>query len=369
MKFSCNRDILLKNLHLVQRATDPKNRVAVMRNVLFEVGANKLSMAGNDHRIGIKAEMECTVESEGVITVPCPILIEVLGVMMDNTVYFSLDDSVMRMECGRSRYNFNCIPADDYPPFPKVEGKETFEVDKKMLDIGIRQTIFATNPDDARAFMGGVLLKMEKDKKELRFVSTDGHRLATRKFVVEGQPIPDSQVVIPTRTLTELLRIIQDSEQKTVKVAVDSKSVSFSVDSIYLVSRLIEAEYPKYEKVIPDMSEGSCRVNRLRLLNAARGASIMACSKENRDIIEINITDESIRFSSTTKDVGSANEEVEITKKGKDVRVAFNSRYIIDFLNAVDDEEIVIEYRGELDPGFFHTDMPDYSYVLMPVKV
>jgi DNA polymerase III subunit beta len=369
MKFSCGRDILLKNLHLAQRATDAKNRTPVLRNVLFELSGNRLSMIGYDHRIGIKADMECVGEEDGRITVPCPLVIEVLSVMMEKTVYFSLEDTVLHMECGRSRYNFNCIPAEDFPPFPKSEGKDVFDMDKKMLDIGIRQTIFATNPDDARVFMGGVLMKTEKDSKIVRFVSTDGHRLAMRVFVVEGQQLPESQVIIPTRTLSELLRVLTDSEQKAVKISVDSKSVSFSTDGVYIVSRLIETEYPKFERVIPDHSEGSCRVNRLRLLSAARGASIMACSKENRDIIEINITDESIRFASTTKDVGSANEEVEITKKGKDVRIAFNSKYIIDFLNSVDDEEIVIDYKDELDPGHFHTDMPDYTYVLMPVKV
>jgi DNA polymerase-3 subunit beta len=369
MKFSCNRETLLKTLHLAHRATDAKNRVPVLRNVLFELRGNRLSMTGFDHRIGIRADIECAGEADGRITVPCQILLDVLGVMMDGTVYFSLDETVMSMECGRSKYNFNCIPADDFPPFPKAEGKEAFEVSREMLEIGIRQTVFATNPDDARAFMGGVLLKADKEKKEVRFIATDGHRLAMRVLMLEGH-VPETQVVIPTRTLAEVLRVIQEAKENMVKVTVDEKSsVTFKADGVLIVSRLVDAEYPKYERVIPSVSEGSCRVNRQRLLSAVRGASIMACSKENRDIIEMSINDESIRFTSATKDVGSAAEEVEINKKGKDVRIAFNSKYIIDFLNAVDDDEVVIEYKDELDPGYFHTDMPDYTYVLMPVKV
>jgi len=369
MKFSCNRELLLKNLHLAQRATDQKNRVPVLRNVLFELSGNKLSMTGFDHRIGIKAAIECSGEGDGRITVPCQLLLDVLGVMMDNMVYFNLDDTVMSMECGRSKYNFNCIPADDFPPFPKSDGKEAFEIGKDMLEKGIKQTVFATNPDDARAFMGGVLLKTEKEKKEVRFISTDGHRLAMRVFVVEGS-VPETQAIVPTRTLSEVLRVIQDAKENTAKITIDEKqSISFKADGVLIVSRLVEAEYPKYERVIPSVSEGSCRVNRQRLLSAVRGASIMACSKENRDIIEMSINDENIRFTSATKDVGSANEEVEINKKGKDVRIAFNSKYIIDFLNAVEEDEVVIEYKDELDPGHFHTDMPDYTYVLMPVKV
>lgn len=369
MKFSCERETLLKNLHVAQRATDPKSNVAVLRNVLLDLSGNRLSMVGYDHRIGIRTGMECNVEKEGRITVPCALLLEVLGVMQEGTVYFTLDDSVMHMECGRSKYNFNCIPADDFPPFPKSEGKEVLELSPTILDQGIRQTLFATNAEDPRAFMGGVLISMEKEKGSIRFVATDGHRLAMRKFSVEGQSIMNQNVVVPSRTLGEVLRILADAGSDPVKVSVDARSISFTIDDRFIISRLVDAEYPKYEKVVPSRNEGSCRVNRLRMMGSVRGASIMARSKENKDLIEINVTDESIRFSSSTQDVGSANEEIEVTKKGRDIRVAFNSKYIIDFLNAVEDDEVIFEYTGELDPGMFHTDMPDYVYVLMPIKV
>jgi len=326
-------------------------------------------MVGYDHRIGIRTSMECSVEEEGRITVPCALLIEVLGIMLEDTVYFSLDGTVMNMECGRSTYNFNCIPADDFPPFPKIEGKDNFELDISLLGTGIKQTLFATNPDDPRAFMGGMLFNLEKEKSEVKFVATDGHRLAMRKFQLDGQSIPNSQAIVPSRTMAELLRVLPEADEGKINVSIDEKSISFTVKDVFIISRLVEADYPKFERVVPTRCEGSCRVNRVRMLGAVRGASIMARSKENRDLVEINVTDESIRFSSSTQDVGSANEEVEVTKKGKDVRVAFNSKYIIDFLTAVDDEEVIFEFTEELDPGLFHTDMPDYTYVLMPIKV
>jgi len=361
--------MLLKNLHIAQRATDQKSTTAVLKNVLIELSAGRLSIVGFDHRIGIKSSMDCSIEEEGKVTVPCAIIMEILGVMSEETVYFSLDGNIMHLECGRSKYNFNCIPADDFPPFPKSEGKDTFDIDVAVLEMGIRQTVFSTNPEDPRAFMGGVLVKMEKTKSDIKFVATDGHRLAFRRFTVEGASIPDRQLIVPTRTLGELLRVMGDAKDKKVTVTVEPKSISFSAGDVFIVSRLVEADYPKFEKVIPERSEGSCRVNRVRMQGAVKGASIMASSKENRGLIEINVTDESIRFSSSTQDVGSANEELEITKKGRDIRVAFNSKYILDFLNAVEDDEVVFEYNGELDPGLFHTDMPDYTYVLMPIKV
>jgi len=367
MKFFCSRDKLIKNLQIAQRAVDAKSQAAVLRNVLMDASGGKLNLVGYDHRMGIRTSIDCQIDTEGSITVPCALLIDILGVMQEEQVYFTLEDSSMKVECGRSKYNLSCISADDFPPFPKIEGKDTFEMEAGVLETGIRQTIFATNPDDHRAFMGGVLLNLEKN--EIKFVSTDGHRLAMRKFDVPGGSLPTQKVIIPTRTLNELLRILPDAGEEKVKVTVDVKSISFTLDGVFVTSRLVEAEYPKFEKVIPTRAEGQCRINRTRMMGSVRGASIMARSKENRDLIEINVTDDSIKFTSSTQDVGSASEELEVVKKGKDIRVAFNSKYILDFLGAVEEDEVVFDYTEELDPGLFHTDMPGYTYVLMPIKV
>lgn len=384
MKFSCSREELTKNLNVAQRATDSKSNVMVLRNVLFELKEGRLGLIGYDHRIGIKTSMKCEIDQEGSITVPCGLMLEVLGVLSDPVVNFSLEGSVMTMECGKSRYNFTCIPSDDFPPFPKTSGGKKFSLPANVLDKAVRQTIYATNADDPRPFMGGVYM-CGKDGA-LIFVSTDGHRMTLRVLPDQKTPMEEKGVIIPARTLQELLRILpsgknaekvdKDKEEEgkeksapSVKISVQDDNISFDFDEVYMISRLVKAEYPNYEKVLPTSTKGSCRIARNRFANAVRGVAIMARAKENQHIIELHIGDGALNLHSSTQDVGSADEVVDIEKKGTDIKVSFNSKYIIDFLNSVEDDEVIIDYSEDLKATLFHTDTPDYKYVLMPIKI
>lgn len=385
MKFSCSREELAKNLTIAQRATDARSNVQVLRNVLFDLEDNRLNLVGYDHRIGIRTSMACTVEEAGSVTVPCALVLEVLGVMGDETVFFNLDGNTLALECGKSAYKFECIESDDFPPFPQMSSGKEFSMDAAVLERGIKRTLFATNPDDPRAFMGGVYFGVENGG--LALVSTDGHRLTW--FHVPGQaaPLGDKGVIVPARTLTELLRILPApakpekgdkaeegaAEAKAasgaVIITVQDDAISFAADGIYMISRLVKADYPNYEKVIPSEKLGECRVARGRLANAVRGAAIMARAKENQYIIEFSVADNVLQLSSSTQDVGSAREEVDIEQKGSKISVSFNSRYVLDFLNAVPEDEVVFQYSEPLKATLFHTDNPDYKYVLMPIKM
>jgi DNA polymerase-3 subunit beta len=356
--------MLFKNLKMVQRATDQKSNIIVLRNVLFDLCDGRLKLTGYDHRIGIKSEMECDVEVEGSITVPCALLLEVLDVVHEERVSFMLEESILHMTCGKSKYDFSCFPADDFPSLPTSEEKDMFNLVKDVLQVGIRQTLYSTAPDDPRAFMGGILVKIEKGV--ISFVATDGHRLVVRKF--EAKDVLEKSIIVPARAMAEVLKILSDAGEEPIKVAIDDKKVSFTIGSVVVVSRLVEAEFPKYEKIIPAKSDGICRVNRIRMIAAVKGASIMSQSKDNKDLIAVKVVDDSMNFSASTQDIGSADEEIDVAKKGKDVSIAFNARFILDFLNAIEDEEVLFEYVGEVNPGVFHADSPDYIYILMPIK-
>ncbi len=368
MNFSCERNLLTKGLQLASRATDSKSNIAVLKNVLLDLEADKLNIIGFDHRIGIRTTIPCSASTMGKTTVPYGLMVEILNVMQDSTVHIFNEGNVLRLECGRSRYSVNCVSAEDFPPFPAIDDARAFKIPREILETGLRQTYFATSVDDPRAFMNGVFVKKEYEK--MVFVGTDGHRLAVRYFSLPATvSVPDFSLIAPTKAINELLRVLGDSGQDTVKITVGDKYIAFTVGENFVISRLIDANYPKFEKVIPESSSGSCRMSKAKLAGAVRGAAIMATGRENKGIIEISITDNAIMLSANTQDVGSAVEEIEAVKKGKDIRVAYNSRYIIDFLNTIDDDEIVFEYNEELNPGFFHTDAPDYKYVLMPIKI
>lgn len=378
MKFSCNREELLKNLNIAQRATDPRSNIMVLRNVLFDLEEDRLNLVGYDHRIGIRTSMSCTVEEAGSVTVPCALMLEVLSVKSDDNVYCTLEDDILSLECGKSKYSFNCIPSEDFPPFPQMSGGKTFDIPAAAMETGVKRTLFATNPDDPRAFMGGLFLGTESGG--LVMVATDGHRLTYNRIPDQSAPLDAKGVIVPARTMNELLRIFPSAKpEKTEKedkkkepkvtVTVQEDAIAFSLDGIYMISRLIKVDYPNYDKVIPGTNKGSCRVSKTRLISAVRGAAIMARAKENQNIIEFRVDGDVLRLSASTQDIGSAAEEVDIEHKGANIGVSFNSKYILEFLNVVEADEAVFEFSEELKATLFHVDSPDYKYVLMPIKI
>jgi DNA polymerase-3 subunit beta len=322
--------------------------------------------------------MSCTVEESGSVTVPCALMLEVLSVKSDDNVYCTLEDDILSLECGKSKYSFNCIPSEDFPPFPQMSGGKSFDIPAAAMELSIRRTLFATNPDDPRAFMGGLFIGVETGS--LIMVATDGHRLTYSRIPDQSAPLDAKGVIVPARTMNELLRIFpsakpekadKDEKQKEAKVTVtvQDDAISFSLDGIYMISRLIKVDYPNYEKVIPGTNKGSCRVSKTRLISAVRGAAIMARAKENQNIIEFRVDGDVLRLSASTQDIGSAAEEVDIEHKGANIGVSFNSKYILEFLNVVEADEAVFEFSEELKATLFHVDSPDYKYVLMPIKI
>ncbi|MEW6202556.1 MAG: DNA polymerase III subunit beta, partial [bacterium] len=240
------------------------------------------------------------------------------------------------------------------------------QLKSNILMKGINRTIIATDENDPRAYMGGICL--ETGKSGINFVATDGRRLGINTYGENGEKYPEIKIIIPARTMRELVSIMPD-EEEIIDISIGEKSISFTFGDIYVTSRLIEADYPNYRRAIPQECTGSCRLNREKFTKSVRAAAIMAKSKEMRDIMELELRDELVRISSSTIDVGAANIEIDARKKGNDIKFSYNLRYLLDFLNVVGDEEVVLDYTHETGPCVFHTDSPEFTYIVMPIRI
>jgi DNA polymerase-3 subunit beta len=325
-----------------------------------------LELSGYDHRMGIRTMVKCKVEEKGEITCPCDLLVEILNIVEEEEVYFALEDENMIVESGKLQYRMSCITAEDFPAFPHEDTKEKITLKSDILTKGIKRTLIATDENDPRAYMGGVYLEIGKEG--ISFVATDGRRLSLNQHEEEGVKYPDLKIIVPARTMRELASILPGDDE-TISISVGEKSISFTFDNVFVVSRLVEADYPNYRRAIPKEYSGSCRLNREKFTKAVRAAAIMARSKETKDILDLELRDELVRLSSSTIDVGAANIEIDAKKKGNDIKFSYNLRFLLDFLNILDDEEVILEYTHETGPGVFHTDSPEFTYVLMPVRV
>lgn len=364
MKFTCDRQQLQKGLSIVQKATDAKSNILVLRNVLMNISGEKLELTGYDHRLGIRTAVDCQAENSGSITCPCDLLTDILNVIDEDRVRFELEDETMNVQAGKFFYKLNCVASEDFPNLPEEETDGAISMKAAALRKGIRRALIATDETDPRVYMGGVYFEIE-DKK-LRMVSTDGRRLSLVE--AEGEVSGELKIVVPARTLNELSHILPDKEEE-IKITPGKKSISFAFGQVFMVSRLIEADYPNYKRAVPTEYISNARVGRQKFQNALRAASVMAKSKDAMGMVEVETKDDCIKFSAVTVDIGSAALEIEAQKKGKDMKIAYNIRYVMDFLNVVDSDEVVIDFTKETGPAVFHTDTPDFSYILMPIRV
>lgn len=364
MKFTCDRKELMEVLKVVQRVTDQKSNIEVLRNVLLKASKDKLEIVGYNHRFGIINSLNSNVVTEGETTCPAVLFSEILSVMSSENVDIEVTDNKLVVKGNKSKYSLVGISAENFPKLPEVDASDTFELDSDVLLKGLKGTSYAIAEEDPRIFMNGVYV-IFKDGT-LSFVSTDGYRLSLHT-VKDVKLSKNIGCIVPGYTVKELIKILPNSMK--VKISLNKNQITFDCNNIYVTSRLLEADYPSYNRVIPN-NTGVCRVNRSSFISALKGADIMARAKESLHIVELSLQDNVINISSNTYDVGSAKEEVEVIQHGKDIKMMFNSKYLLDYLNAVNDEEVVLNYSEEHEnPFLFKTDADDHLYVLMPIKV
>lgn len=368
MKLTCEREVLLQKTLLVQKAIDSKNKIPILSNILLTAENDMLTLTGYDLKIGIRTSINCKTEEAGSITIPCSIFSELLNIWSGKEVKIELLDSPqVKVSSDKNFQKINYLEADDYPSLPDLKETEESQIIIKssMLKDSLRKTIFATNSDDPRPFMGGVF--MHVNESNIIFVATDGHRLAIKTNKEKVKLKNEIVIIIPLRAATEIIKILP-VEDIEVKLLVKSNMFGLSFDNTSFISKLIEAKYPDYNEVIPTEYKGKCKVNRLELMNAIKASSIMAQARESKNLIKLEIKDNLIVCTATTQDLGTAYEEVHAEKDGVNLKASFNSKYILDILSAIDEKEVTIEYSGPLDPAVFKTEDENYICIVMPIR-
>ena len=295
--------------------------------------------------------------------------------MPDADVSVTVEDetNTLHLRCLKANYKLLGLSADEFPLLPQVKEDSRFVIDRVTLKDAIKQTIFATSTDETRAILTGVLVVFQGDS--LRLVATDTHRLAVRDCPVkEGSG--SASAIVPSRAMNELLRIVGNEEGEVV-VTLSGNQIQFQVDDANgskttLISRLIDGQFPNYERVIPAQSTKTLTVERAPLAAAVKRASIVARDSASRVVLRTTEDGDKLTITAESGSVGNAYEEVEVARTGDDtpVEIAFNAKYLADVLNVLDTEGLHIELTEPLRPGVIRpTDTADYLCVLMPMQV
>ncbi len=363
MKFRCERDTLVDALSAAGRAVTTRGgALPVLAGVRLTLSGDQLTVTGSDLDLTITVVVDVAGGEDGLAVLPSKLVSDVVRSLRPGSVDVSVDDDDARIVSAPSEFSIRVIPAVDFPELSKAAG-DAVTLDATEFRNAIDQVEKAASSDDARPILTGVLMAAEEDG--LRLVSTDSYRLSVRDL--EGTSIlgEGQKVLVPSRALKELARVVGDSDEITLRLG--ERDAGFEVGSVSVITRLIEGEFPNYRGLIPQNHPNRLTVDRETLLDAVRRVRLLA---QESTPVRLAMSSDGLELVAVTQDVGQAHELVDASYDGEDLTVAFNPEYLIDGIEVAPGDEVTLETVDELKPALLKAaDDPNFLYLLMPVRV
>ena len=365
MKFRCERDVLVEALGTAQRAVASRGgALPVLSGVRLEVSGDTLHVAGSDLDLTIQVQVAVAGEADGVGVLPARLAADIVRALEPGAVMLDAGDDEAKITSGRSNFAVRLLPAADFPRLPAPGAEDAVTLSASEFAEALRQVVRAASGDDARPILTGVLMTAEEGG--LRLVATDSYRLAVRDLPGTSVLREGQKVLVPSKALTELQRLLSGADQVTLRLG--EHDVTFEVGNVRLTSRLIEGEFPNYRQLIPSSYPNRLIVEKEPLLDAVRRVKLLV--RDATTPVRIALRADGIELNVITTEVGQAVEDVDAKFEGAEMTVAFNPQYLIEGAEAVAGDEILLETIDALRPAVIRpTEGTEYLYLLMPVRV
>ncbi len=365
MELVIQKSDLVNGMQIVQNAVTQKSSLPILSNVLLEAEGGKLKLTATDLDIGICATIPTKAPQEGAITIPARKFFDIVKALPEeNEINVSIKKgNSINIKSGRAQFKILGLSKDEFPQLPLFKDRDSITIPQALLKEMLTMTDFAISKDDTRYVLNGILLEAKGD--ELVLVATDGKRMAMMRKKLPKNTLVDRAVVIPTKAVQEVKRLL--TEEGEVKIQFSDTQVMFSFPEFFIISRLIEGEFPNYNKVVPGRSEKEIRVSREELLSATRRASIF--TDQDSLAVKLDIQKKKMTISKNTPYLGEAKEQLEIDYTGEEgLEIGFNPKYLMDVLKNLSDEEIVFEVNEANKPGVIRKG-DEYVYVVLPMQL
>lgn len=364
MKLVCSKSSLLNGLQIVSKAVPSKTTMSILECILIDASKGIIKLTANDMELGIETTIEGEIVDKGIIALDAKIFLDIVRKLPDNDVVIETDVSYKTtITCEKAKFNIIGKSGEDFSYLPLIEREDSIVISQFTLKEVVRQTIFSISDNDNNKLMTGELFEINGN--ELKVVSLDGHRISIRKIELKNE-YTSKKVVVPGKTLNEISKILSGDADKDVSIFFTDKHVVFEFDETIVVSRLIEGEYFKIDQMLSSDYETKVKINKREFLNCIDRATLLVKEGDKKPII-INITDDKMELKINST-VGSMNEEIDITKQGKDLMIGFNPKFLIDALKVIDDEEIDIYLVNPKAPCFIRDAEQRYIYLILPVN-
>ncbi|MCC2672500.1 MAG: polymerase beta subunit [Armatimonadetes bacterium] len=368
MKLTVARKELYEGLQIVGRAVSTQTTLPVLKNVLIEPGTDAIKLSATDLELGVEVRVSAVIQEGGSLTIPAKTFSEIVAALPEADVSLAADekDSLV-ICCRRSEYRIHGLTAEDFPALPEVGGSVSVQLPQPLMKEMIKQTALAASDDDTRPILTGICFAIQDGK--LRLAATDTHRLAVRTAPVTETAGGDCTVIVPVRAMSELIRVLSDDQEAVLNIRIDQNQIMFRTERVTLVSRLIEGQFPKYERVIPSGYTRRLTIQRDELQSSLRRARIVARDAAAKDRVVLSTEGENLVITAEGEE-GRAHEEFEIAREGDEISIAFNVTYVLELLSVLDCEGVFLELSEPLSPAVVRpVDGDDYLMVIMPMQV
>ncbi len=363
MKVRCDKETLSKGIQTVQNVVSSRVSLPILSNILLETQKKQLYLAATDLDVGIATLINVDVDEEGAITIPGKKFGDIIKELPEGECTLSTKkNNMVTIECEKCFFRLPGLPKDDFPKFPSFGSETKLTLSQSFLKTMLRRTSFAMSYDETRYVLNGVLFKVQE--KTLTLVATDGRRLAYIEKGLEKEWKSPYEMIVPTKTIQELNRILQDHGE--LGIIRKENQVLFDLGESFVISRLIDGEFPNYEQVIPKEAPDKIKINREQFLQAARRAGLLA--SQDSQSIKLDLLKNKMIVSKTSAETGEAREELEAEYRGKELTVGFNPNYIIDGLKNIAEESVAFELEGPEKPGVIRT-KDRFIYIVLPMQL
>lgn len=373
MKVSCLQENLARGLQIAGRAVSTRGSLPILGNVLLRTESGRLKLTATNLEVGINVWVPAKVDDEGSITVPAKLFTDFVNSLPPGPAELSLNvrTKTVHLRSGPYEANFKGMDAEEFPIIPAAPEKPTTRLTRSTLRRMIGEVAFVATTDDSRPVLTGVLTTFDADT--VTMVAADPYRLSVRTAPLMQRVESKVEAIIPARSLQEVQRIIDDSEDPVdIFVTPNGSQIIFHTDEADLVSRVIEGQFPNYRQVIPS-GKAATRivVQREELLQATRLASLFARDSANMLRFQVDpAAQPPLVISANAAEVGDNTAKVDATVEGQNTTIAFNSKFIADALGSLTASEVSLELGGPLAPGVVRIVGDDsYLHVVMPLRI
>lgn len=356
MKFTIQRDYFLNQLNDTLKAISPRTTLPILTGIKIDATDKGIILTGSDSEISIEitinqnidGEKIVDIEEKGSVVLPGRFFVDIVKKLPGKTVNLSTNDQFKTLiTSGHSEFNVSGLDPDQYPLLPQVSEEDAIKLPIKVLKNIIAQTNFAVSTSETRPVLTGVNWLIQNN--ELICTATDSHRLALRKLKLEDEKIDDKNVIIPGKALSELNKIVSDSEED-INIFFASNQVLFKVGHINFISRLLEGNYPDTTRLFPENYETKIILDNSEFYHAIDRASLLAREGGN-NVIKLSTDVGKVELSSTSPEIGTVKEDVSTDNvEGESLKISFNSKYMMDALKAIDNDEVQVEFFGTMRP-------------------